>query len=181
MGHGCPAPGPDRALQSRLPLDPAPSLHRLRGGRRRLVRRLPRYYGRVRLLRPVHHRLRPPAFPVRSWDRRPGRARRSPRFPRGGLVHMPGSLTTRSRAASRDDEAARVAFGIRHALGAPDGITIAARWLACAHPCRRFAPVLADRDARLGADVGRYSFIAEDSHLLPPAGLPALARIIHEG
>jgi hypothetical protein len=91
---------------------------------------------------------------------------------------MPGSLTTRSRAASRDDEAARVAFGIRHALGAPDGITIAARWLACAHPCRRFAPVLADRDARLGADVGRYSFIAEDSHLLPPAGLPAHARII---
>ena len=81
---------------------------------------------------------------------------------------MPGSLTTRSRAASRDGEAARVAFGVRHALGAPDGITIAARWLACAHPCRRFAPVLADRDARLGADVGRYSFIAEDSHLLPP-------------
>jgi hypothetical protein len=91
---------------------------------------------------------------------------------------MPGSLTTRSRAASRDDEAARVAFGIRHALGAPDGITIAARWLACAHPCRRFAPVLADRDARLGADVVRYSFIAEDSHLLPPAGLPAHTRII---
>jgi hypothetical protein len=93
---------------------------------------------------------------------------------------MPGSLTTRSRAASRDDEAARVAFGIRHALGAPDGITIAARWLACAHPCRRFAPPLAGRHARLGADVGRYSFIAEDSHLLPPAGLPAHAWIIHQ-
>ena len=86
---------------------------------------------------------------------------------------MPGSLTTRSRAASRDDEAARVAFGIRHALGAPDGITIAARWLACAHPCRRLAPVLADRDARLGADVGRYSFIAVDLHHLLLAGLPA--------
>jgi len=86
---------------------------------------------------------------------------------------MPGSLTTRSRAASRDDEAARVAFGIRHALGAPDGITIAARWLACAHPCRRFAPALADRDARLGADVGRYSFIAVDLHHLLLAGLLA--------
>jgi hypothetical protein len=93
---------------------------------------------------------------------------------------MPGSLTTRSRAASRDGEAARVAFGVRHTLGAPDGITIAARWLAYAHPCRRFAPALAGRHARLGADVGRYSFIAEDLHLLPPAGLPAHARIIHQ-
>ena len=92
---------------------------------------------------------------------------------------MPGSLTTRSQTASRDGETARVAFGVRHTLGAPDGITNAAQWLAYAHPCRRFAPVLADRRARLGADVGRYSFIAEDLHLLSPAGLPAHARIIH--
>jgi hypothetical protein len=91
---------------------------------------------------------------------------------------MPGSLTTRSRAASRDGEAARVVFGVRHTLNAPDGITIAARWLAYAHPYRRFAPALADRHARLGADVGRYSFITEDLHLLSPAGLPAHARII---
>lgn len=86
---------------------------------------------------------------------------------------MPGSLTTRSQTASRDGETARVAFGVRHTLGAPDGITIAAQWLAYAHPYRRFASVLADRRARLGADVGRYSFIAEDLHLLSPAGLPA--------
>ena len=86
---------------------------------------------------------------------------------------MPGSLTTRSRAASRDGETARVAFGVRHTLGAPDGITIAAQWLAYAHPCRHFASVLADRRARLGADVGRYSFIAVDSHHLLLAGLPA--------
>jgi len=94
---------------------------------------------------------------------------------------MPGSLTTRSRAASRDDKAARVVFGVRHTLDAPDGITIAAQWLAYAHPCRRFAPALAGRRARLGADVGRYSFIAEDLHLLSPAGLPAHAWIIHVG
>jgi len=93
---------------------------------------------------------------------------------------MPGSLTTRSRTASRDGEAARVVFGVRHTLNAPDGITIAARWLAYAHPCRRFAPALADRHARLGADVGRYSFITEDLHLLSPAGLPAHTWIIHE-
>ena len=95
-------------------------------------------------------------------------------------MRMPGSLTTRSRTASRDGETARVAFGVRHTLGAPDGITIAAQWLAYTHPYRRFASVLADRRARLGADVGRYSFIVEDLHLLSPTGLPAHARIIHK-
>jgi hypothetical protein len=91
---------------------------------------------------------------------------------------MPGSLTTRSQTASRDGETACVAFGVRHTLGAPDGITIAAQWLAYAHPYRRFASVLADQRARLGADVGRYSFIAEDLHLLSPTGLPAHAWVI---
>ena len=95
-------------------------------------------------------------------------------------MRMPGSLTTRSRTVSRDGETARVAFGVRHTLGAPDGITIAAPWLAYAHPYRRFASVLAGRRARLGADVGRYSFIVEDLHLLSPAGLPAHTWIIHE-
>src|SRR5271168_3967100 len=40
-------------------------------------------------------------------------------------------------------------------------------------PCRRFADVLADACARLGADVGRYSFIALDFHHILLAGLPA--------
>jgi hypothetical protein len=40
-------------------------------------------------------------------------------------------------------------------------------------PCRRFADVLADARARLGADVGRYSFIAVDFHHMLLAGLPA--------
>lgn len=89
---------------------------------------------------------------------------------------MPGSLTTRSRTASRGGETVHMAFGVGHTLGAPDGMTFAARWLAYAHPYRRFAPALADRRARLGADVIRYSFIAEDVHPLSPAGLPAHAR-----
>jgi hypothetical protein len=42
--------------------------------------------------------------------------------------------------------------------------------------CRRFVPVLTDRNARLGADVGRYSFIAVDLHHLLLAGLPAHAQ-----
>src|SRR6202162_2365969 len=40
-------------------------------------------------------------------------------------------------------------------------------------PCRRFADVLADARARLGADVGRYSFIEVDLHHILLAGLPA--------
>ena len=51
--------------------------------------------------------------------------------------------------------------------------SFAAQWLACMHPCRRFAPGLAADDARLGADVVRYSFIAVDLHHLLLAGLPA--------
>src|SRR5580704_3941845 len=40
-------------------------------------------------------------------------------------------------------------------------------------PCRRFADVLAVARARLGADVGRYSFIAVNFHHILLAGLPA--------
>ena len=49
------------------------------------------------------------------------------------------------------------------------------RWrgLACTLPCRRFAGILADANARLGADADRYSFIAVDLHHLLLAGLPA--------
>jgi len=49
----------------------------------------------------------------------------------------------------------------------------AARWLAYMLPCRRFADVLADACARLGADVGRYSFITVEFHDILLAGLPA--------
>lgn len=38
---------------------------------------------------------------------------------------------------------------------------------------RRFAPALASRHARLGADVDRYSFIVVDLHHILLAGLPA--------
>jgi hypothetical protein len=46
-------------------------------------------------------------------------------------------------------------------------------WLACTFPCRRFADILTDACARLGADVVRYSFIVVDLHHLLLAGLPA--------
>jgi hypothetical protein len=51
--------------------------------------------------------------------------------------------------------------------------SFAAQWLAYTYPCRRFADILTNVCARLGADADRYSFIAVDLHHLLLAGLPA--------
>jgi hypothetical protein len=86
---------------------------------------------------------------------------------------MPGSQTTPGRTGTRADAPARVAFRRDDSVGTRDNVTFAAQWLACALPCRRFTPVLADNGARLGADAARYAFIALDFHQLLLAGLPA--------
>ena len=86
---------------------------------------------------------------------------------------MPGSPTTPGRPGARAGAPVRVAFRIRNSVGARDFCTFAAQWLACALPCRRFAGALTGDDARLGADVDRYSFIVVDLHHLLLAGLPA--------
>jgi hypothetical protein len=86
---------------------------------------------------------------------------------------MPGSATTPGCTAARVDAAVCVAFRRGYGVGTRDVVSIAAQWLAYAFPCRRFTPVLVDRHARRGADVGRYSFIAVDFHHLLLAGLPA--------
>jgi hypothetical protein len=65
---------------------------------------------------------------------------------------------------------------LQNSVGAQKKADFAAQWLAYALPCRRFADVLADNCARLGADVGCYSFIVADFHRLLLAGLPALLR-----
>ena len=89
---------------------------------------------------------------------------------------MLGSLTTPGRAATRADAADRVAFRLGNAVGTRDKSAFAAQWPACTLPCRRFAVPLTRADARLGASVGRYTFTAEDFHLLLLAGLPAHYR-----
>jgi hypothetical protein len=89
---------------------------------------------------------------------------------------MPGSLTTPSGQGARVDAPGPVAFRSTHSVGFSGRITFVAQWLAYALPCRRFAPALADGNARLGADVVRYSFIAVDLHHLLVAGLPAHAK-----
>jgi hypothetical protein len=86
---------------------------------------------------------------------------------------MLGSLTTPGRAATRADAADRVAFRLGNAVGTRDKSAFAAQWPACTLPCRRFAVPLTGANARLGASVGRYTFTAEDFHLLLLAGLPA--------
>jgi hypothetical protein len=78
------------------------------------------------------------------------------RFPRNELLHMPGSSTTPGRPGARVAVPVRVAFRLAYAL-----------------PYRRFAAVLTDCVARLGADMDRYSFIVLDLHRLLVAGLPA--------
>ena len=86
---------------------------------------------------------------------------------------MPGSWTTPGRPEARAGAPVRVAFRGGNRVGARIYQTFTARWLACTLPCRRFANALAGTDARLGADVDRYSFIVTDFHRLLLAGLPA--------
>ena len=86
---------------------------------------------------------------------------------------MPGSPTTPGRPGARAGAPVRVAFRVANGVGTRDYCAFAAQWLACALPCRRFAAALAGDDARLGADVDRYSFIVVDLHHLLLAGLPA--------
>jgi hypothetical protein len=85
---------------------------------------------------------------------------------------MPGSSTTPGRSDLAMVRPKRVAFRARNSVGAR-GLAFAAQWLAYALPCRRFAGVLTDANARLGVDVDRYSFIVVDLHHLLLAGLPA--------
>src|SRR5262249_43989234 len=82
------------------------------------------------------------------------------------------SSTTPGRSDLAMVRPKRVAFRARNSVGAR-GLAFAAQWLAYALPYRRFVGVLTDANARLGADVDRYSFIVVDLHHLILAGLPA--------
>jgi OST-HTH/LOTUS domain-containing protein len=86
---------------------------------------------------------------------------------------MPGSQTALGRKGACKSAPVHIAFRQRNSVGAQDDVDFAAQWLAYAIPYRRFADVLADHCARLGADVVCYSFIAVDFHHLLLTGLPA--------
>src|SRR3974377_1309496 len=139
LGHVCPALRPVRALLVRLPLGLRPWLCRLRRGSLRFVRRLLSYYGEVRLLPRVHHRLRLLASPMRTDLPAQTVTRALPRFPYKELRHMPGSLTTRDWSGPRDIASVHIAFRAQYGVGIPGKTTFAAQWLAYALPRQRFA------------------------------------------
>jgi hypothetical protein len=95
------------------------------------------------------------------------------RFPYKERACMPGSTTTPGHPRACDCARRRIAFRYTDSVGTQKQFSIAAQWLACMYPCRRFADTLADACARLGADVARYTSIAVDLHHLLLAGLPA--------
>ena len=85
---------------------------------------------------------------------------------------MPGSTTTRGRHVSRNINTGHVAICGTENIGTPN-LSYAAQYLACALPCERFTPTLANSPS-LGAGTVRYTFTVTDFHRLPVAGLPAL-------
>jgi hypothetical protein len=94
---------------------------------------------------------------------------------------MPGSQTTQGRSDTRAGASSHLAFRGTYGVGTLRRNTFAAQWLAYTLPCRRFPATLTGARARLGVNVGRYSFIATDSHRLLLAGLPAHKRLFAMG
>src|SRR5438270_12759988 len=174
LGHPSPALCPVRVLLVRVPLGPQPWLHQLRHRYPGFVRRLRRYYARVRLLWIVHQRLRLLTFPPRTI--RPIGPMADPeisRFPHKERPYMPGSQTTPGPTGARNNAPADFAFRQVNNVGTRIDNGFAAQWLAYTLPYRRFADVLAEDCARIGGDVDCYSFIAVDSHHILLASLPA--------
>src|SRR6516165_8798397 len=100
------------------------------------------------------------------------------RFPRKERPYMPGSKTTPGLAGARNDAPASVAFRGVNNVGTRVYNAFAAQWLAYTLPYRRFAVILAEDCARIGGDVGCYSFIAVDSHHILLCRSPgALTRV----
>jgi hypothetical protein len=95
------------------------------------------------------------------------------RFPSKERPHVPGSSTTPGCPSACVGALGHIAFRYTDSVGTQDQFSIAAQWLACTFPYRRFADILTDACARLGADVVRYSFTVVDLHHLLLAGLPA--------
>src|SRR5271169_5687474 len=109
-----------RALLAHVSLGPRPWLHRLR---RRVtsgfVPRLHGYYGEVRLLGFVHHRLRLLAFPARTGSVPPAKPKIS-RFPYKKRPRVPGSSTTPGRSGARICASVRIAFHVSNRVGTRD-------------------------------------------------------------
>ncbi len=139
---------------ARVPLGPRPSLHPLRHRCSGFVRGLLRYYGGVRLLGSVHHRLRLFTFPMRASPVPRLVRPEISRFPCKERAYMPGSTTTPGRLSTCVGALRRLAFRYTDSVGTRNLFSIAAQWLACTYPYRRFADTLTDACARLGGRCG---------------------------
>ena len=86
-----------------------------------VVRRLPRYYGAVRLPMLVHRRIAPVGFTARTAAPSPPRPSVGPPSSCAeSLRTCVGSMTARGPATSRDSDAAGSAFGLREQPRHPD-------------------------------------------------------------
>ena len=94
---------------------------------------------------------------------------------------MPGSTTAPGRMGTRNNVPVHIAFRQQNGVGTQKKADFAAQWLAYAIPCRRFACILANTCARLGADVVCCTFIVVDLHHILLAGLPAHQQILRLG
>ena len=75
------------------------------------------------------------------------------RFPNKERLRMPGSTTTPDPRATRNNLARCIAFHVLERVGTRNKNHFVAQWLACTSPCRRFAGILTNACAGLGADV----------------------------
>jgi hypothetical protein len=94
-GRIAPALSPGRVLLAQVPLGQTPSLHLLRRRNSGLVRRLPRYYGSVRLPVFVLHRIPSLDFPMRPAST--GCSRVNPGPPNFRARHVPACQDHRPR------------------------------------------------------------------------------------
>ena len=108
-----------RSSQSPPFAPPAP--HRLPG----FVRWFRCYYGEVRLLGFVHHRLRLLVFPMRTSGIPPLAKPEISRFPHKERPHMPGSPTTPGWTGPRDNVPVHVAFRDYDHVGTRDYLAFA--------------------------------------------------------
>ena len=91
--HAFPVLRPARAVLARLPLGPGPSLHQLRCGSLRFVRRLHRYYGRVLTSHARSSAATAPRLPAAGYDGFPSPAKHeTSRFPSKERLHMPDPM-----------------------------------------------------------------------------------------
>lgn len=70
------------------------------------------------------------------------------RFPRKDRIDMPGAQTPQGPCGTRSNAPYGFAFRIQYDVGTRKfNIHFVAQWLACPHPCQRFAAYLAIRNA----------------------------------